>query len=216
MHVNRTNWKKQFSGAVLSNDLQWENKLQTKEVYLLLLVSPHVREFGFRIPRNFCFLIPESEKISLVECGIQLEGSGITLTTKFRWQILESSTWIQNPRLSWSLYVEQLVTWSHCQVLFLRYWLTINLFWMKGLWNRSLPSSKNSHFQNEARCTTFLVKMSLICMRKKNDFHIKGWASTLVLKQRPPSCLFICCIDCGLVNWVVTKRRFHCDPTAGK
>ena len=51
--------------------------------------------------------------------------------------------------------------------------------------NRPLPSSKNPHFQNEARCTTFLVKMSFICMRMKNDFHIKGWAPTLVLKQRP-------------------------------
>ena len=51
--------------------------------------------------------------------------------------------------------------------------------------NRPLPSSKNPHFQNEARCTTFPVKMSFICMRMKNDFHIKGWASTLVLKQRP-------------------------------
>ena len=26
--------------------------------------------------------------------------------------------------------------------------------------NRPLPSSKNPHFQNEATCTTFLVKMS--------------------------------------------------------
>ena len=51
--------------------------------------------------------------------------------------------------------------------------------------NRPLPSSKNLHFQNEGRCTTFLVKMSFICMRMKNDFHIKGWAPTLVLKQRP-------------------------------
>ena len=51
--------------------------------------------------------------------------------------------------------------------------------------NRPPPSSKNPHFQNEARCTTFLVKMSFICMRMKNDFHIKGWAPTLVLKQRP-------------------------------
>ena len=50
--------------------------------------------------------------------------------------------------------------------------------------NRPLPSSKNPHFQNEARCTTFLVKMSFICMRMKNDFHIKGWAPSLVLKQR--------------------------------
>ena len=52
-------------------------------------------------------------------------------------------------------------------------------------YNRPLPSSKNPHFQNEARCTTFLVKMSFICMRMKNDFHIKGWAPTPVLKQRP-------------------------------
>ena len=51
--------------------------------------------------------------------------------------------------------------------------------------NRPLPSSKNPHFQNEARYTTFLVKMSFICIRKKNDFRIKGWAPTLVLKQRP-------------------------------
>ena len=27
--------------------------------------------------------------------------------------------------------------------------------------------------------------MSFICMRMKNDFHIKGGAPTLVLKQRP-------------------------------
>ena len=50
--------------------------------------------------------------------------------------------------------------------------------------NRPLPGSKNPHFQNEARCTTFLVKTSFICMRMKNDFHIKGWAPTLVLRQR--------------------------------
>ena len=52
-------------------------------------------------------------------------------------------------------------------------------------YNRWLPSSKNPHFQNEARCTTFFVKMSFICMRMKNYFHIKGWAPKLVLKQRP-------------------------------
>ena len=42
--------------------------------------------------------------------------------------------------------------------------------------NRPLPSSKNLLFQNEARCTTFLVRISFICMRKKkkNDFHMKG------------------------------------------
>ena len=33
--------------------------------------------------------------------------------------------------------------------------------------NRSLPSSKNPHFENEARYTTFLVKMSFVYMRMK-------------------------------------------------
>ena len=58
-------------------------------------------------------------------------------------------------------------------------------YWKCAVSNRPLPSSKNPHFQNEARCTIFLVKMSFICMRMKNDFHIKGWAPTVVLKQRP-------------------------------
>ena len=62
--------------------------------------------------------------------------------------------------------------------------------------NRPLPSPKNPHFQNEARCTTFLVKWILFAWEWKNDFHIKGWAPTFVLKQRPgktrkwPICLF--------------------------
>ena len=55
----------------------------------------------------------------------------------------------------------------------------------KVSFNRPPPSSKNVHFQNEARYTTLLVKMSFICMRMKNDFQIKGWEPTLVLRQRP-------------------------------
>ena len=51
--------------------------------------------------------------------------------------------------------------------------------------NRPLPSSKNPHFQNEAKGTTFLVEMRFICMRMKNNFHIKGRALNLVLIQRP-------------------------------
>ena len=50
--------------------------------------------------------------------------------------------------------------------------------------NKPLPSSKNPHIQNQAKCTTFLVKMSFICMRMKNHFHIKGSALNLVLIQR--------------------------------
>ena len=33
--------------------------------------------------------------------------------------------------------------------------------------NRPLLNSKNPHFQNEAKCTTFLVEMSSTCMRMK-------------------------------------------------
>ena len=55
-----------------------------------------------------------------------------------------------------------------------------------SLWkNRPFPSSKNPHFQNEAKCTTFLVKMSFICIRMKNHFHVKGWALNLVLIETP-------------------------------
>ena len=43
-----------------------------------------------------------------------------------------------------------------------------------SFFNRPLPNSKNPHFQNEAKCTNFLVKMSFICTTMKNHFHIKG------------------------------------------
>ena len=54
----------------------------------------------------------------------------------------------------------------------------------KEVKNSSLPSFKNPHFQNEAKCTIFLAK-SFICMRLKNHFHIKYQALNLVLIQRP-------------------------------
>ena len=38
---------------------------------------------------------------------------------------------------------------------------------------------------NEAKCLSNLVKMSFICMRMKNPFHIKGWPLNLFLIQRP-------------------------------
>ena len=50
--------------------------------------------------------------------------------------------------------------------------------------NCSPTSSKNSHFQNEAKCKTLLMKMRFICMRLKNRFHINGFALSLALKQR--------------------------------
>ena len=50
--------------------------------------------------------------------------------------------------------------------------------------NRPFPSSKTSHFQNEAKCETFVVKMSFICIIIKNHFHINGFALSLALKER--------------------------------
>ena len=50
--------------------------------------------------------------------------------------------------------------------------------------NWPFPSSKKSHFQNEAKCETFVVKMSFICIIIGNHFHINGFALSLVLKVR--------------------------------
>ena len=65
--------------------------------------------------------------------------------------------------------------------------------------NKLLPSSKNPHFQNDVKCTTFLVKMSHVCTRMKNHFHIKGWALNLVLIQRPG----------GTRKWSIENTNTH-------
>ena len=75
--------------------------------------------------------------------------------------------------------------------------------------NRPLPSSKNPRFQKEAKCTTFLVKMSFICMRMKNHFHIEGWAFHLALIQRPggtPKTYCICKIIESISNQQLLSR----------
>ena len=48
---------------------------------------------------------------------------------------------------------------------------------------KPFPSSK-SHFQNEVKCETFVVKMSFIYITIKNHFHINGFALSLALKVR--------------------------------
>ena len=50
--------------------------------------------------------------------------------------------------------------------------------------NRPLPSSKKPHFQNEAKCETFVVKINFICIIIENHFHINGFALSLALKVR--------------------------------
>ena len=51
--------------------------------------------------------------------------------------------------------------------------------------NGPFPSSKTSHFQNEAKCKSFLVKIPEFYLHwNKNHFHKYGFALCLTLKQR--------------------------------
>ena len=52
------------------------------------------------------------------------------------------------------------------------------------VYNRPFSSSKKFHFQNEAKCETFVVEMSFICIIIKTHFHNKGFALSLVLKVK--------------------------------
>ena len=69
------------------------------------------------------------------------------------------------------------------------YYLTIRcdyspIFTSPEATNRPFPSSKKFHFQNEAKCETFVVEMSFICIIIKTHFHNKGFALSLVLKVK--------------------------------
>ena len=50
--------------------------------------------------------------------------------------------------------------------------------------NRSFPSSKKSHFQNESKCEAIDMKMMFNYYANKTHFHNKGFALSLVLKVR--------------------------------
>ena len=71
---------------------------------------------------------------------------------------------------------------------------------------RPFPYSKNSHFQNEAKCKTFLVKTSFICMRIKTHFRIMGYA--LKLCSHHTGWLFVptwtLCVIVWTLIWYVT------------
>ena len=112
-----------FHGAVLSHDLQWETNYKLKKSSSALGFAPCK---GIQIPKSekfFAFGFRDPEKFRLsnqeswaLESGIQLKESGIPLTTKFRWQRLESSTW--NPEsTAWnpeSKTVLDSLIWSNC------------------------------------------------------------------------------------------------------
>ena len=61
-------------------------------------------------------------------------------------------------------------------------------------------SSKNSHFQTEAKFKTFLAIVSFICMRIKLHFHINGFAPSFALKQR-----------LGLLLWLGISVSRNCS-----
>ena len=50
--------------------------------------------------------------------------------------------------------------------------------------NRPFPSSKKSHFQNEAKCEAIDMKMIFNYYANISHFHNKGFALSLVLKVR--------------------------------
>ena len=50
--------------------------------------------------------------------------------------------------------------------------------------NRPFPSSKKSHFQNEAKCEAIDMKMIFNYYANKTHFHNKGFALSVVLKVR--------------------------------
>ena len=53
-----------------------------------------------------------------------------------------------------------------------------------GLWLTKRTVKRVILLITEENWLPWVSQMSFICMRRKNDFHIKGWAPTLVLKQR--------------------------------
>ena len=64
--------------------------------------------------------------------------------------------------------------------------------------NRPFPSSKKFHFQNEAKCETFVVETSFNYDANKTHFPNKGFALSLVLKVK----LF------GTRKWPIERKEF--------
>ena len=90
------------------------------------------------------------------------------------------------------------------------------LFQHSKRFDRPLPSSKNPHFQNEAKCTSCLVKMSFICTRMENHLHIKGWALGLVLIQRLGGTRKWPIVDCKTVRiFAYSSRREQWNKRSG-
>ena len=75
----------------------WLGNLEHEKLPSFISSSPHVRECGFRNPRNFCWWNPESRKLleesGILGFGIRNPSKDLNPEPKFHWQRLESSTW---------------------------------------------------------------------------------------------------------------------------
>ena len=77
------------------------------------------------------------------------------------------------------------------------------IMWDVQVTYRPFPYSKNSHFQNEAKCKTFLVKTSFICMGIKTDFLIIGCALRLCLHRT--GWLFVTTWMLSVIAWTLIR-----------
>ena len=78
---------------------------------------------------------------------------------------------------------------------------------------RTFPCSKNSHFQNESKCKTFLVKTSFICMRIKYHFLIIDCALRLCSRHTgwlfvPTSSWMLSVIVWTLIRYIIMTLHF--------
>ena len=76
--------------------------------------------------------------------------------------------------------------------------------------NRPLPSSKNSHFQNEAKCTTFVVKVSLSAWEWKIISIPKAEQLTSFWSRGPGK------LGNGLLGWFSNRTGTSIDDGARK
>ena len=111
------------------------------------------------IKLSFVFQIDSSADVNVRSLNIKQDGLATPLILASRFDKL------------YCAYQKNQVWWSSLFLLFASFVAVLGYLHQKL--NRSLPSSKNPRFQNEAKCATFLVKMSFICARMKNYFHSK-------------------------------------------
>ena len=124
--------------------------------------------------QNSRFFFSKSVKKS-VKRGVRVLSAKLTSLTR------PSGAWPVR-RLSRSLFSASFQTFRLTASAYLntqKYGLFCSLLQIRSL--RPFPSSKNSRFQNQAKCETFVVKMSFICMRITNYFRINGFALSLAL-----------------------------------